>query len=173
MLLIVNFLLNFFDFLAYLATEPPNQKVMDKAPRNPEEFIISQPMTVSIFSVASIFLVFFVGFLLYIQQDNVVTPYELSLFFSTFVMLQFWNMFNAKCFGLRESAFSSITKNGSFVAIAALIFVGQIVMVQYGGAVFRTVPLSLRDWLIIIGGTSIVLWVGEIWRMIQMRFKVS
>ncbi len=171
-LLWVNLIMDTFAALA-LATEPPNQKVMEKAPRNPEEFIISQPMTVSIFSVASIFLVFFVGFLLYIQKDQVVTPYELSLFFSTFVMLQFWNMFNAKCFGLKESAFSSISKNGSFVAIAALIFVGQIVMVQYGGAVFRTVPLSLRDWLIIIGGTSIVLWIGEIWRMIQMRFKVS
>ena len=130
-------------------------------------------MAVNIFSVASIFLVFFVGFLLYIQKDQVVTPYELSLFFTTFVMLQFWNMFNAKCFGLRESAFSNISKNASFIVIAALIFVGQILMVQYGGSVFRTVPLSLRDWLIIIGGTSIVFWIGEIWRMIQIRFKAS
>ena len=171
-LLWVNLIMHTFAALA-LATEPPSEKVMEKPPRNPEDFIISKPMTVSIFSVASIFLVFFVGFLLYIQKDQVVTPYELSLFFTTFVMLQFWNMFNAKCFGLKESAFSSISKNGSFVAIAALIFVGQILMVQYGGVVFRTVPLSLRDWLIIIGGTSIVLWVGEIWRLIQMRFKVS
>ncbi|NEP83487.1 MAG: haloacid dehalogenase, partial [Okeania sp. SIO3B3] len=156
-----------------LATEPPNQKVMENAPRNSEDFIISKPMMVSIFSVAAVFLVFFVAFLLYIQKDRVVTPYELSLFFTTFVMLQFWNMFNAKCFGLKESAFFNISKNGSFVAIAAFIFVGQILMVQFGGAVFRTVPLSLRDWLVIVGGTSIVLWVGEIWRLIQMRFKVS
>ncbi|MEB3343603.1 calcium-translocating P-type ATPase, PMCA-type [Okeania sp.] len=171
-LLWVNLIMDTFAALA-LATEPPSEKVMEKPPRNPEDFIISQPMTVSIFSVASIFLVFFVGFLLYIQKDQVVTPYELSLFFTTFVMLQFWNMFNAKCFGLKESAFSSISKNSSFLAIAALIFGGQILIVQYGGVVFRTVPLSLRDWLIIIGGTSIVLWVGEIWRLIQMRFKVS
>lgn len=171
-LLWVNLIMDTFAALA-LATEPPNQKVMENTPRNPEDFIISQPMTVSIFSVASIFLVFFVGFLLYIQRDQIVTPYELSLFFTTFVMLQFWNLFNAKCFGLKESAFSSISKNSSFLAIAGLIFVGQILIVQYGGAVFRTVPLSLRDWLIIIGGTSIVLWVGEIWRIIQMRVKVS
>ena len=171
-LLWVNLIMDTFAALA-LATEPPNEKVMDKAPRNPQEFIISQPMMVSIFSVGSIFLVFFVSFLLYIQKDQVVSPYELSLFFTTFVMLQFWNMFNAKCFGLKESVFSSISKNGSFIAIAGLIFLGQVLMVQYGGAVFRTVPLSLRDWLIIIGGTSIVLWVGEIWRMIQIRFKVS
>ena len=171
-LLWVNLIMDTFAALA-LATEPPNEKVMDKAPRNSQEFIISQSMAVNIFSVASIFLVFFVGFLLYIQKDQVVTPYELSLFFTTFVMLQFWNMFNAKCFGLRESAFSNISKNASFIVIAALIFVGQILMVQYGGSVFRTVPLSLRDWLIIIGGTSIVFWIGEIWRMIQIRFKAS
>ncbi|NES63832.1 MAG: calcium-translocating P-type ATPase, PMCA-type, partial [Okeania sp. SIO2D1] len=171
-LLWVNLIMDTFAALA-LATEPPNQKVMENAPRNSQDFIISKPMMVSIFSVAAVFLVFFVAFLLYIQKDRVVTPYELSLFFTTFVMLQFWNMFNAKCFGLKESAFSNISKNVSFVAIAAFIFVGQILMVQFGGAVFRTVPLSLRDWLVIIGGTSIVLWVGEIWRMIQMRFKVS
>ncbi|NER02689.1 MAG: calcium-translocating P-type ATPase, PMCA-type, partial [Okeania sp. SIO3C4] len=171
-LLWVNLIMDTFAALA-LATEPPNQKVMENAPRNSEDFIISKPMMVSIFSVAAVFLVFFVAFLLYIQKDRVVTPYELSLFFTTFVMLQFWNMFNAKCFGLKESAFFNISKNGSFVAIAAFIFVGQILMVQFGGAVFRTVPLSLRDWLVIVGGTSIVLWVGEIWRLIQMRFKVS
>ncbi|NES92494.1 calcium-translocating P-type ATPase, PMCA-type, partial [Okeania sp. SIO2B9] len=171
-LLWVNLIMDTFAALA-LATEPPNQKVMENAPRNSQDFIISKPMMVSIFSVAAVFLVFFVAFLLYIQKDRVVTPYELSLFFTTFVMLQFWNMFNAKCFGLKESAFSNISKNGSFVAIAAFIFLGQILMVQFGGAVFRTVPLSLRDWLVIIGGTSIVLWIGEIWRMIQMRFRVS
>ncbi|NEP91054.1 MAG: calcium-translocating P-type ATPase, PMCA-type [Okeania sp. SIO2C2] len=171
-LLWVNLIMDTFAALA-LATEPPNPKVMENTPRNSQDFIISKPMMVSIFSVAAVFLVFFVAFLLYIQKDRVVTPYELSLFFTTFVMLQFWNMFNAKCFGLKESAFSNISKNGSFVAIAAFIFVGQILMVQFGGAVFRTVPLSLRDWLVIVGGTSIVLWVGEIWRMIQMRFRVS
>ncbi|NES74931.1 MULTISPECIES: calcium-translocating P-type ATPase, PMCA-type [unclassified Okeania] len=171
-LLWVNLIMDTFAALA-LATEPPNPKVMENTPRNSQDFIISKPMMVSIFSVAAVFLVFFVAFLLYIQKDRVVTPYELSLFFTTFVMLQFWNMFNAKCFGLKESAFSNISKNGSFIAIAAFIFVGQILMVQFGGAVFRTVPLSLRDWLVIIGGTSIVLWIGEIWRMIQMRFKVS
>ncbi|NEP70521.1 MAG: calcium-translocating P-type ATPase, PMCA-type [Okeania sp. SIO2G4] len=171
-LLWVNLIMDTFAALA-LATEPPNPKVMENTPRNSQDFIISKPMMVSIFSVAAVFLVFFVAFLLYIQKDRVVTPYELSLFFTTFVMLQFWNMFNAKCFGLKESAFSNISKNGSFIAIAAFIFLGQILMVQFGGAVFRTVPLSLRDWLVIIGGTSIVLWIGEIWRMIQMRFKVS
>ena len=79
-------------------------------------------------------------------------------------MLQFWNMFNAKTFGLKESAFANVANNKSFLAIALVIFFGQIVMVQIGGNIFRTVPLSLHDWLIIIASTSLVLWLGEIFR---------
>ena len=164
-LLWVNLIMDTFAALA-LATEPPSEKVMDNPPRDPEAFIITPAMAKSIFGVGILFLVFLVGFLLYIERDG-VSAYELSLFFSTFVMLQFWNMFNAKCFGLNNSAFSSFTGNISFLGIAAVIFVGQILMVQFGGEFFRTVPISLNDWLIIIGGTSVVLWVGEIWRLIS------
>jgi Ca2+-transporting ATPase len=168
-LLWVNLIMDTFAALA-LATEPPNEEVMEVPPRNPEAFIISKPMAVSIFSVGSIFLVFLAGFLLYIQGDDAVTPYELSLFFTTFVMLQFWNIFNARCFGLKQSAFANLGSNLSFLAITGVILIGQILMVQFGGAIFRTVPLSLTDWLLIIGSTSIVLWVGEIWRLIS-RFE--
>ncbi|MBC6471800.1 MAG: calcium-translocating P-type ATPase, PMCA-type [Hormoscilla sp. GM102CHS1] len=171
-LLWVNLIMDTFAALA-LATEPPSEKVMNDPPRDPEAFIISKPMAVSIFSVGIIFLVFLVGFLLKIQQDGDVNPYELSLFFSTFIMLQFWNMFNAKCFGLNNSAFSKVWENRGFITIALLIFVGQILMVQFGGDFFRTVPISLHDWLIIIGGTSVVLWIGEIWRLISRLTKKS
>jgi len=171
-LLWVNLIMDTFAALA-LATEPPSEKVMNDPPRDPEAFIISKPMAVSIFSVGIIFLVFLVGFLLKIQQDGDVNPYELSLFFSTFVMLQFWNMFNAKCFGLNNSAFSKVWENRGFITIALLIFVGQILMVQFGGEFFRTVPISLHDWLVIIGGTSVVLWIGEIWRLISRLTKKS
>lgn len=171
-LLWVNLIMDTFAALA-LATEPPSEKVMNKPPRDPEAFIISKPMAVSIFTVGIIFLVFLVGFLLKIQQDGEVNPYELSLFFSTFVMLQFWNMFNAKCFGLNNSAFSKVWENQGFITIALLIFVGQILMVQFGGDFFRTVPISLHDWLIIIGSTSVVLWIGEIWRFISRLTKKS
>lgn len=165
-LLWVNLIMDTFAALA-LATEPPNEKVMEVPPRDPDAFIISKQMAVSIFSVGSIFLVFLAGFLLYIQRDSVITPYELSVFFTTFVMLQFWNIFNARCFGLKQSAFANLGSNWSFLAITGVILIGQILMVQFGGSLFRTVPLSLRDWLLIIGSTSIVLWVGEIWRFIS------
>ena len=168
-LLWVNLIMDTFAALA-LATEPPREKLMELPPRNPEAFIISSPMALNIFTVASIFLLFFIGFLLYIQQDGEISAYELSLFFTTFVMLQFWNMFNAKCFGLKESVFEHLGKNKGFITIAILILVGQIFMVQFGGNIFRTVPLSWQDWLTIIGSTSIVLWLGELKNILSTFF---
>lgn len=169
-LLWVNLIMDTFAALA-LATEPPNEKVMESPPRNPQDFIISKPMAVNIFTTAFFFLTFLTGFLLFIQTDGAIADYDLSLFFSTFVMLQFWNLFNAKCFGINESVFSHLWSNLNFLAIAAIVFVGQVLMVQFGGEVFRTVPLSLRDWLAIVGGTSLVLWVGELTRAIA-RFRL-
>ncbi len=163
----VNLIMDTFAALA-LATEPPNKKVMQSPPRNAKDFIISSAMAKNILGTASIFLVILVGFLLYIQKDSVDSPersYDLSVFFTTFVMLQFWNLFNARCFGLKQSAFTKITRNKGFLAIAAAILAGQILIVQFGGSIFRTVPLSIKDWLLIIAGTSVVLWIGEILRM--------
>jgi Ca2+-transporting ATPase len=94
------------------------------------------------------------------------TDHELSIFFTFFVLLQFWNLFNARCLGLVQSAFKGMFENKGFVVIATAILVGQILIVQFGGKFFRTVPLSLNDWLIIIGSTSLVLWIGEIWRLV-------
>lgn len=165
----VNLIMDTFAALA-LATEPPHWNVMNRPPRNPNDFIVSKVMARHILTVGVIFLVFLAWLLLYIQRDNIITDYELSIFFSVFVMLQFWNLFNARCLGRSQSAFSKIFENKGFITIATAIFIGQILMVQFGGTVFRTVPLSLRDWVIIIAGTSIVLWGGELWRLI-MRIK--
>jgi P-type Ca2+ transporter type 2C len=131
-------------------------------------------MAKNIFITGLSFLVFLVGFLLYIRSDRGITPYELSVFFAIFVMFQFWNLFNARCLGLKQSAFANLFKNKSFFIIAATIFLGQILIVQFGGSVFRTVSLSLTDWLSIIAGTSVVLWVGELWRlMMRLRSKTN
>ena len=98
-----------------------------------------------------------------------VTPYKLSLFFTVFVMLQFWNMFNAKAYASGRTAFHGLLHDTGFLIVASLIVVGQILIVSFGGEVFRVVPLSLRDWLIVIASTSIVLWVGELIRLIVNR----
>ena len=162
----VNLIMDTFAALA-LATEPPNPKVMEERPRSPEAFIISPGMYKNIVLVGLSFLAILTGFLLYIGQDNHISDYELSLFFSFFVMLQFWNLFNARCLGLDKSAFANIVKNRGFVLIASMILIGQILIIQFGGEMFRTVPLSLNDWLLIIGGTSIVLWIGEMIRFFK------
>ena len=159
----VNLIMDTFAALA-LATEPPNPKVIDRTPRHKDAFIISPEMLRNISTVGFSFLAILTGFLLYIGRDGEITTYELSLFFTTFVMLQFWNMFNARCLGSTQSAFKGLFQNKAFVAIASIILFGQILIIQFGGNVFRTVPLSLKDWLIITGSTSIVLVIGEVKR---------
>jgi len=94
------------------------------------------------------------------------------VFFTVFVMLQFWNLFNARCLGLNRSAFSGVWHNRGFMLIATAIFVGQIAIVQFGGSLFRTEPLSLRDWVLITAVTSVVLWIGELVRLVS-RLRTS
>lgn len=165
----VNLIMDTFAALA-LATEPPHEDVMNRPPRDSQAFIITPAMARSIFGVGTVFLVALIGMLLWMQRnmagdDGQLTPKALSIFFATFVMLQFWNLFNARCLGLRQSAFTGIWENRSLLLIAAAIFVGTILLVQYGGEkVFRTVPLSPQEWAIIIGATSLVLAVGEVRR---------
>jgi P-type Ca2+ transporter type 2C len=162
----VNLIMDTFAALA-LATEPPNWSVMQCSPRHPEAFIVTKAMMRNIFLTGIAFLFISIGFLRYIRKDGEISPYEISVFFALFVMLQFWNLFNARCLGSKKSAFTGLLKNQAFVAIASAILVGQILIIQFGGDFFRTVPLSLDSWVNIITLTSLVLWVGEIWRLMQ------
>lgn len=164
----VNLIMDTFAALA-LASEPPHGTVMKRPPRDPGEFIITRSMARRIILVGIIFLAFLILFLVYMERKGDVNAYNLSIFFTVFVMLQFWNLFNARCLGQNYSAFSGMSRNSAFLLIAGAILFGQILLVQFGGAVFRTVPLSFRDWLIIVGGTSIVLWVGEVGRWYDRR----
>ena len=169
----VNLIMDTFAALA-LATESPHQSVMNYPPRDPKSFIISPIMTKNILTTGLGFLIFLIGFLLYIKQDHIISNYEISAFFAVFVFLQFWNLFNARCLGLKSSAYKGILENKSFVLIASIIFFGQILIIQFGGTIFRTVPLSIIHWLLIILGTSIVLWIGELSRFLErIKFRVD
>jgi Ca2+-transporting ATPase len=165
----INLIMDTFAALA-LATEPPHETVMNKPPRDPQDFIISPQMLQMIAGTGLSFLGFLIGFLAYLQRDGIITNYELSIFFAVFVFLQFWNLFNTRCFGLQQWFGKGLGKNKAFLTIVTVIFLGQIAIIQWGGKIFRTVPLSLRDWLLIIMGTSLVLWIGELWRF-QGRIK--
>ena len=156
-----------------LASLPPNERVMKNKPRKSGpngDFIISRRMANRIFSVGILFVVFLLAVLIYFNHtDGELTAYELSQFFSIFVLLQFWNMFNAKAFGTNKSAFAELKESKGFLSVALLILIGQYLIVTFGGQMFSVVPLSWADWGYIIAGTSIVLWIGEIIRLIGKK----
>ena len=102
-----------------------------------------------------------------LNSGSEIKTHELSIFFTTFVMLQFWNLFNAKALGSDRSAFNGFTHDGGLLLVLLLILVGQWFIVTFGGRMFRTEPLSLNEWVCIIAGTSVVMWIGEIWRGIK------
>lgn len=150
-----------------LASLPPNEKVMDNKPRKNDAFIITPAMRFNILFVGFTFVVLLLGILFMFTQNGEVSRYDLSRFFTIFVMLQFWNMFNAKAFLTGKSAFSNMKNCIGFIVVAIVILIGQILIVEFGGEVFRTESLSIKDWGIIIGSTSFVLWIGEIVRFFR------
>lgn len=162
----VNLIMDTFAALA-LASLPPSRSVMREKPRKNSDFIITRPMIRSIVGVGIVFVAALLGMLAWFGQG--ITPYELSVFFTVFVMLQFWNMFNAKGFGSRSTVCTHMKGCSAFYGVLLLILVGQIAIVTWGGEVFRTVPITLRDWAIIVGGTSLVMWAGELSRWIKRR----
>lgn len=158
-----------------LASLPADPKVMKDKPRDRNAFIVTKEMAKSIFGIGILFVVLLLSLLYYFTVtdyfhtgDKGLSIKELTVFFTFFVMLQFWNMFNAKAFFSGKSAFHGLTKSYGFLIVACVIFFGQILIVEIGGKeAFRTVPLSFNEWLIIVGSTSLVLWIGEIARLIR------
>lgn len=159
----VNLIMDTFASLA-LATEPARWDVMKRPPRKSTDFIISPDMAQRILGFGATFIIVLVAFLLIIGGDGQATPHELSLFYATFILLQFWNLFNARVLGLDMSAFKGIGENRLFIAIAAAILIGTVLIIQFGGDIFRTVPLSAGEWLAILAFTSPVVLTREFLR---------
>lgn len=163
----VNLIMDTFAALA-LASIPPSESVMRDKPRRSDDFIISKAMRANILGVGSVFLAILLGMIhVFEQSAEGMSVRHLTIFFTFFVMLQFWNLFNARVFGTTDSAFKGLSKSYGMELIVFAILVGQFFIVQFGGAVFRTEPLNWQTWLLIIGVSSIVLWVGELIRMVQ------
>ena len=163
----VNLLMDTFAALA-LASIPPSEKVMREKPRRSSDFIITRPMRNYIIGVGTLFLIVLLGMIYHFTySDQGMTIYRLTVFFTFFVMLQFWNLFNVCVFGTSDSAFKGLSKSYGMELVVLIILIGQFLIVQFGGAVFRTVPLSWQTWLWVAGVSSMVLWVGELIRLIQ------
>jgi Ca2+-transporting ATPase len=159
----VNLIMDTFASLA-LATEPARWDVMKHPPRKSSDFIITPDMAQRIIGFGVTFIVVLVSFLLIIGGDARATQHELSLFYATFILLQFWNLFNARVLGLDMSAFRNLGENRLFLGIAAAIAIGTVLIIQFGGDIFRTVPLSLVDWLAVFALTAPVVLLPEFLR---------
>ena len=164
----VNLIMDTFAALA-LASLPPSHEVMKEKPRKASDFIISRSMGAGILFCGISFFVVMFAFLVYCERRGRggVDMHELTWFFTTFVMLQFWNLFNAKALGSNRSAFRHFLQDKGMQLVLLLVLAGQWLIVTFGGEMFRTQPLSLKEWAIIIGSTSLVLWAGELYRAVR------
>ncbi|MEG1587427.1 MAG: cation-translocating P-type ATPase, partial [Bacteroidales bacterium] len=190
----VNLIMDTFAALA-LASLPPSMDVMKDAPRKSTDHILTKAMRKSILVMALFFIVILLSLQRYFMRYDLVslndfsfiewwssifrnsgvsgeiTIYEQSLFFTIFVMLQFWNLFNAKVFGSTHSAFYQMRESMSgFGLVLLLILIGQILIVSFGGTMFQVTPLRWTDWVWAILFTSPVLWLGEIYRAFERGF---
>ena len=161
----VNLIMDTFAALA-LASLPPSHEVMKDKPRKASDFIINKSIGFGILFCGIVFFLVMFALLVYCERRGKggVDVHELTMFFTTFVMIQFWNLFNAKALMSHHTAFRHFLKDKGMMLVLVLVLVGQWIIVTFGGEMFRTTPLSLHEWLLIIGSTSVVLWVGELWR---------
>lgn len=161
----VNLIMDTFAALA-LASLPPSHEVMKDKPRKASDFIINKSIGFGILFCGIVFFLVMFALLVYCERRGKggVDVHELSMFFTTFVMIQFWNLFNAKALMSHHTAFRHFLKDKGMILVLVLVLVGQWIIVTFGGEMFRTTPLSLHEWLLIIGSTSVVLWAGELWR---------
>lgn len=183
----VNLIMDTFASMA-LSSLPPSRSVMDSKPRDRKSFIITSSMWRFIGGTGLLFTAIVLALVYVFEHADVtsladllhvsvgakqgLSPYELSIIFTTFVMLQFWNLFNARAYATHRSAFH-LNKCGEFVMISLVIFIGQIIIVSIGGEFFNVVPLSIEDWIIIVAGTSLVLWIGELGRVVSRLVRTN
>ena len=169
----VNLIMDTFAAMA-LASLPPSREVMKDKPRSQDDFIITRPMMWGIIFEGIIFFIVLFAMLIHCFYDDVeigVQRHELTLFFTTFVMIQVWNLFNAKTLGSNHSAFRYIYRNQGLLIVLVMIMIGQWLIVEYGGEMFRTDGMNWREWLKIIASTSVVMWIGELWRLAKRKLR--
>ena len=169
----VNLIMDTFAAMA-LASLPPSREVMNEKPRSQSDFIISRPMMQGILFEGIVFFLLMFAFLLHCFYDDSVVGvqrHELTLFFTTFVMIQVWNLFNAKTLGSNHSAFRYLWRNRGLLIVLVMIIAGQWLIVEYGGEMFRTDGMNWKEWTVVIAATSLVMWIGEAWRSLKRIWK--
>ena len=195
----INLIMDTFAAMA-LASLPPDKSVLKDKPRSRTAFIITKDMGRRIFGVGLLFVAVLFGFIQYFMHFGVdslsdfslrdyfssyfnfhhvggnLTPMELSLLFTIFVFMQFWNIFNAKAYHTMDSAFKGLFDKDimrGFGVTILIIAIGQILIITFGGEMFSVVPLPFDEWVRIIIGTSLILWLGEIERWVHRMKKTK
>lgn len=179
----VNLIMDTFGAMA-LASLPPSQSVMKDKPRDRKAFILTKPMMKDILGVGGFFFLLLVVFLYIFQhteitqmtdllhcklgEANGLSPYEQTLLFSIFVWTHLWYMFNTRSFETGKSFFQ-LKMSKEFFTIVAIIFIGQIVIVEVLYDFFNCTPMKLIDWVIIVVLSSLVLWARELWHLLTKR----
>jgi len=169
----VNLIMDTFAAMA-LASLPPSREVMNHKPRPRHAFIINRSMGWGIATIGLLFFLVLFALLWLIETMGSIegiTVMELTEFFTFFVMLQWWNLFNAKMLGSNHSAFRLIHRCKGMLLVLGLILLGQWLIVQFGGRMFRTTPLPWQSWAWIMAASSPVLWIGEAYRMVCRLMK--
>ena len=162
----INLIMDTFAAMA-LASIPPSESVMKEKPRKSTDFIITPAMYRNIGGMGLLFVIVLVGLYLYMNNQSLLDLKGLTIFFTIFVMMQFWNLFNARVLGTNESTFKGFTRSYTLWIVATIILLGQFIIVQWGGNVFRTTPLDWQTWVGIIASTSVILWIGELYRFVR------
>lgn len=179
----VNLIMDTFGAMA-LASLPPSQSVMKDKPRDRKAFILTKPMMKDILGVGGFFFLLLVVFLYIFQhteitqmtdllhcklgEANGLSPYEQTLLFSIFVWTHLWYMFNTRSFETGKSFFQ-LKMSKEFFTIVAIIFIGQVVIVEGLYDFFNCTPMKLMDWVIIVVLSSLVLWARELWHLLTKR----
>lgn len=166
----INLIMDTFAAMA-LASLPPSAEVMKSKPRRQTDFILTHRIQWAIIVVGLLMFAPMLAFLVWCEREMGANAgmdvHELTLFFTTFVMLQWWNLLNAKALGSDHSAFHQLLSDRTLLLVMLLVLVGQWGIVTFGGEMFRVTPLSLKEWGIIILVTSPVLWIGEVLRLLK------
>lgn len=166
----INLIMDTFAAMA-LASLPPSAEVMKSKPRRQTDFILTHRIQWAIIVVGLLMFAPMLAFLVWCEREMGANAgmdvHELTLFFTTFVMLQWWNLLNAKALGSDHSAFHQLLSDRTLLLVMLLVLVGQWGIVTFGGEMFRVTPLSFKEWGVIILVTSPVLWIGEILRLLK------
>ncbi|MBQ1940230.1 MAG: cation-translocating P-type ATPase, partial [Alistipes sp.] len=163
----VNIIMDTFAAMAF-SSLPPSKEVMQERPRRHSDFIVSKNMAWMIFGIGGVMVAVLLAMLLHWE---VPTLPQLTYFFSIFIFMQFWNMLNAKAFESGHSGFTHWKGCGEFVAIMGLIALGQYIIVELGGDIFRTEPLMALEWVLVIVPTMLIAVGGNLIIYLFRRYK--